>query len=77
MRWGRNKTCIFKQVFAAARLMGWGDSFIHIGHGLIRWKEGKFSTRKGDTIHLAEIIETAKEQAKRLPRQTLRRRLKQ
>ena len=63
---GSEQNLHFKQVFAAARLMGWGDSFIHIGHGLIRWKEGKFSTRKGDTIHLAEIIETAKEQAKKI-----------
>ena len=61
---GSEQNLYFKQVFAAAKLMGWGDSFVHIGHGLIRRKEGKFSTRKGDTIHLAEVIETAKKQAK-------------
>lgn len=61
---GSEQNLHFKQVFAAAKLMGWGDSLVHIGHGLIRWREGKFSTRKGDTIHLAEVIETAKKQAK-------------
>jgi arginyl-tRNA synthetase len=33
---------------------------------LIRWKDGKFSTRKGDTIHLADVIETAREQARKI-----------
>jgi len=63
---GSEQNLHFKQVFAAARLMSWGTDFVHIGHGLIRWKEGKFSTRKGDTIHLEEVLETAKEQAKKI-----------
>jgi arginyl-tRNA synthetase len=63
---GSEQNLHFKQVFAAAKLMDWGENFVHIGHGLIRWKEGKFSTRKGDTIHLAEVIETAKIEAKKI-----------
>jgi arginyl-tRNA synthetase len=63
---GSEQSLHFKQVFAASRLMGWDTEYVHIAHGLIRWKDGKFSTRKGDTIHLSEIIDTAKIQAKKI-----------
>jgi arginyl-tRNA synthetase len=33
---------------------------------MIRWKEGKFSTRHGQTIHLTEVIEKAMEEAKKI-----------
>ncbi|MFA7301194.1 MAG: arginine--tRNA ligase [Candidatus Shapirobacteria bacterium] len=61
---GSEQNLHFKQVFAAAKLVGWEANFVHIGHGLIRWKEGKFSTRKGDTIHLSDVIDKAVEMAK-------------
>lgn len=61
---GSEQTLHFKQVFAAAKLAGWEANFVHIGHGLIRWKDGKFSTRKGDTIHLSDVIDKAIEMAK-------------
>ncbi|MBI2464971.1 arginine--tRNA ligase [Candidatus Shapirobacteria bacterium] len=61
---GSEQTLHFKQVFAAAKLVGWEANFVHIGHGLIRWKDGKFSTRKGDTIHLSDIIDKAMDMAK-------------
>jgi arginyl-tRNA synthetase len=56
----------FKQVFKTAELMGWmpKDGLVHVAHGLIRWKTGKFSTRKGDTIHLSDVIDKAIEKAK-------------
>ncbi len=63
---GSEQTLHFKQVFAAAKLVGWDANFVHIGHGLIRWKDGKFSTRKGDTIHLSDIIDKAMEMAKKM-----------
>jgi len=63
---GSEQELYFKQVFATAKLMGWDTNFVHIGHGLIRWKEGKFSTRKGDTIHLEEVIDKAMEEAKKI-----------
>lgn len=63
---GSEQNLYFKQVFAIAKLMGWKTNFVHIGHGLIRWKEGKFSTRKGDTIHLEEVIDKAMEEAKKI-----------
>jgi arginyl-tRNA synthetase len=45
--------------------MGWMPDMgmVHIAHGLIRWPTGKFSTRKGDTIHLSDVIDKAMEKA--------------
>ncbi|MBU3935499.1 arginine--tRNA ligase, partial [Patescibacteria group bacterium] len=56
----------FRQLFEVARLMGWTKKcrLFHVAHGLIRWKDAKFSTRKGQTIHLEEVIEKAIEKAK-------------
>jgi len=58
----------FKQVFETAKLMGWvpSEGLVHIAHGLIRWTTGKFSTRKGDTIHLSDVIDKAMEKAKKI-----------
>ena len=48
----------FKQLFQAAEILGYGrkEQFIHIAHGMFRWKDGKFSTRRGKTIHLGEVL---------------------
>lgn len=48
----------FKQLFQAAEILGYGkkEQFIHIAHGMFRWKDGKFSTRRGETIHLGEVL---------------------
>jgi len=58
----------FRQVFETAKLMGWmpSEGLVHIAHGLIRWITGKFSTRKGDTIHLSDVIDKAMEKAKEI-----------
>lgn len=63
---GAEQKLHFRQVFRVASMMGWIDEgkLVHIGHGLIRWATGKFSTRKGDTIHLSEVINKAIEKAK-------------
>lgn len=65
---GSEQKLYFQQLFAAAEMVGWKpkEGYKHIGHGLIRWKDGKFSTRKGDTIHLADVIDTAMEQARKI-----------
>ena len=62
---GADQELHFKQVFAAAKKMGWVDNcrLVHVAHGLLRWKDAKFSTRKGDTIHLLEVIEKARAKA--------------
>jgi arginyl-tRNA synthetase len=69
---GAEQELHFKQVFKAAEMMGWIDSdkLVHIGHGLIRWKTGKFSTRKGDTIHLSDVIDKAMEAAEKIANST-------
>lgn len=63
---GSDQTLHFKQLFKIVEMLGWNDlsdkkevRFFHIAHGLIRFKEGKFSTRKGQTIHLRKVLEEA------------------
>lgn len=65
---GADQTFHFQKSFSAAEILGYGnkDKFIHVAHGLIRWPHGKFSTRKGDTIHLKDILEEAIERAKKI-----------
>lgn len=55
---GMEQTLHFRQVFAAAKLLGWAKDreFVHIAHGLIRFEHGKMSTRKGDAIKLEEVL---------------------
>jgi arginyl-tRNA synthetase len=55
-----------RQIFAASKMLGWTPQFYNVAHGMIRWKEGKFSTRHGQTIHLTEVIEKAMEEAKKI-----------
>lgn len=65
---GADQSLHFRQLFAAARLLSWWPTYgmVHVAHGLIRWQGGKFSTRKGDTIHLADVIGKAIEEANKL-----------
>ncbi len=58
---GVDQSLYFKQLFETVRMLGWADEkdFKHVAHGLVRWKHGKFSTRKGETIHLKEILQEA------------------
>ena len=64
---GAEQTLHFKQVFWAAELLGWGkkDNFVHIPHGLIRLKQGKMSTRKGNIIKLDQVLQKAINRAKK------------
>lgn len=63
---GVEQSLNFQQLFWTAELLGWAqrDRFVHVAHGLYRTKEGKFSTRKGHTIHLEEVLEEAVERAR-------------
>jgi arginyl-tRNA synthetase len=65
---GADQTLHFRQLFKIAQMLGWtpNTQLVHVAHGLIRWPSGKFSTRKGDTIHLEEVIDKAIEEAKKL-----------
>ena len=63
---GADQQLHFRQVFKVAEMMNWmpSEGMVHVAHGLIRWPTGKFSTRKGDTIHLSDVIDKAMEKAK-------------
>ena len=64
---GSDQVLHFRQVFAAAKLLGIAPKtkLTHIAHGLIRFKEGKMSTRKGKTIKLEAVLEEAVKRAKK------------
>jgi len=65
---GADQALHFKQLFRAVELFGWAkrEKFFHVAHGLIRLKKGKFSTRKGLTIHLEDVLEEAIERAEEI-----------
>jgi len=65
---GSEQTLHFRQVFETAEKLGWGQGreFVHIAHGLIRFKEGKMSTRSGRTIKLEEVLQEAIIRAKNI-----------
>lgn len=66
---GSEQTLHFQQLFRAVELLDWSsnDHFFHLKHGLYLAPSGKkFSTRKGDTVHLEEVLEEAIERAKTL-----------
>jgi len=62
----------FQKSFLAAEILGYGkrEQFVHVAHGLIRWAHGKFSTRKGETIHLEEILKEAIKRAEKIIEQS-------
>lgn len=55
----------FKQVFKVLELMGhdWASKAIHVDFGLIKFPEGKMSTRKGNIILLEDVLKQANEEA--------------
>jgi len=65
---GAEQKLHLQQLFRAVELLGWAkkEQFFHISHGLYRTKEGKFSTRKGSTVHLEDVLEEAIAQAKEM-----------
>lgn len=69
---GADHVLHFNQVFETARMLGWikKDQLVHVAHGMIRKKGGKLSTRKGDTIHLTEVIDKALEQARQIAKKS-------
>ncbi len=62
---GVDQTLHMKQLFAAVEKLGWSEKekFVHVGHGMFRLKDGKFSTRKGKTVHLEDVLSLAKQKA--------------
>lgn len=58
---GAEQQLYFQQLYALEALLGWvkPGQRIHIKHGLIRFKDGKMSTRKGNVIWLDEVLNEA------------------
>jgi arginyl-tRNA synthetase len=65
---GSDQKLHFQQVFETARKLGWADGreFVHVAHGLIRFAEGKLSTRRGQTVKLEDVLDEAIARAKKL-----------
>lgn len=62
---GGDQVLHMKQLFNGVEKLGWAEKekFFHVAHGMFRLKEGKLSTRRGRTIHLLDVLSTAKEKA--------------
>jgi arginyl-tRNA synthetase len=60
---GMEQTLHFRQLFKVAELLGleWAKGCEHVPFGLIRFKDGKMSTRKGKVIFLEEVLDRAVE----------------
>ncbi|MCX6738040.1 MAG: arginine--tRNA ligase [Candidatus Parcubacteria bacterium] len=65
---GADQKLHFEKVFKTAEMLGYKDNveFKHIAHGLIRWEDRKFSTRKGDTIALEDVLNEAIKRAEEI-----------
>ena len=65
---GAEQKLHFQQLFKTVELLGWTKKtkFIHVAHGLYRTKTGKFSTRRGETVHLEDVLKEAIERAREI-----------
>jgi arginyl-tRNA synthetase len=65
---GSEQKLHFRQVFETAKLLGWinKEELKHIAHGLIRFKDGKMSTRKGQGVKLEEVLEESIKRARQI-----------
>jgi len=56
---GNEQKLHMEQFYKIVELMGYGKKCEHVGNGLIRFSEGKMSTRKGQILYLQELLDTA------------------
>lgn len=65
---GVEQTLYFRQLFEMEKELLWfkEGQRIHIAHGLIRFKDSKMSTRKGNVIWMEDILNEAIEKAKKI-----------
>ncbi|MBP8590944.1 arginine--tRNA ligase [Candidatus Shapirobacteria bacterium] len=65
---GVDQTFYFQQLFSVASLLGYCsvENVVHVSHGMILGIEGKFSTRRGKTIYLEEVLKEAIRKAEKL-----------
>ncbi|HKY74196.1 MAG TPA: arginine--tRNA ligase [Patescibacteria group bacterium] len=62
---GAEQSMYFKQIYETEEMAGYlkKSQRKHVGHGLMRFKEGKMSTRKGNTIWLIDVLTDAVQRA--------------
>jgi arginyl-tRNA synthetase len=62
---GNEQQLHLRQVFTVLGKMGlnWASSLQHVNYGLYRFKDGKFSTRKGRVVLAEEVMNEAREKA--------------
>ena len=62
---GAEQTLYFRQLYEMEKMLGWFEEGqrVHIAHGMIRFKDGKMSTRKGNVIWLEEVLAEALKRA--------------
>lgn len=60
---GNEQQLHFRQIFQVLQMMQfpWADRLEHVNYGLYRFKDGKFSTRKGKVILAEEVMNESKE----------------
>ncbi|MFI5241309.1 MAG: arginine--tRNA ligase, partial [Microgenomates group bacterium] len=65
---GIEQKLYFEQLYEMEKLLGWykPGQRVHVGHGLIRFKEGKMSTRKGNVVWMEEVLGEAEKRASKL-----------
>lgn len=65
---GTEQSLHFRQLFRTVELLGWAsrEKFFHVAHGLIRFKKGKISTRKGESIPLEKVLKEAISRARKI-----------
>ncbi len=65
---GAEQSLYFYQLFETEKMLGWvkDGQRIHIKHGLYRFKEGKMSTRRGNTVWLEDVLDEAEKRAEGL-----------
>lgn len=69
---GAEQALYFQQLYEMERMLGWykDGQRVHISHGLIRFKDRKMSTRKGNVVWLEDVLDQAIERAKDLGSET-------
>ncbi len=65
---GAEQTLHFQQLFKVLELLGfkWASNCVHVPFGMIRFKEGRMSTRAGKIILLEEVLQRAVEMAREI-----------
>ncbi len=65
---GSEQRLHFKQFFKVLELMGysWAKDCVHIDFGLMKFKDGKMSTRKGRVVLLEDLLKEAVERTRKI-----------